>query len=380
MVTASARPAAPTPTDVLRGAVRRVQSRLGAGPRRDPRTPQVHRPADPRAVRSGSRSGRSAQPRRRARIRRAGAAHGPLGLSDGGPVGRVRRPQRARRRLQALGYVAGGSAIRATLHRRRTIPSVSSASIASCRTSRRSTWPATAAARSPSRRRCGPLPAMPMAWLRSRTWSAKPGDLASGVRRFAARASARSVECPGRVAARRLSDAGAARRRRRDVLTPLAAGADADVEVLRALAIAEARRGQPDAGIAPLGVRGRSHRTRRTPGRRRHHRSHGRTGVTRPPALEQAIAADPGLADAQSALAALLARRRPHRRRRCALAGRRTADASQYGRIFALGVAQARAGRPAQARAAFEFFVASAPPAALGAELAQARAGSSHSR
>ena len=36
-------------------------------------------------------------------------------------------------------------------------------------------------------------------------------------------------------------------------------------------------------------------------------------------------------------------------------------DSSELGRVFALGVAQARGGRPQAARAAFEFFVAAAP-------------------
>ena len=49
-------------------------------------------------------------------------------------------------------------------------------------------------------------------------------------------------------------------------------------------------------------------------------------------------------------------------------------DPAEYGRVFALGVAQARGGRTAQARMALEFFAAGAPPERYAREIAQARA------
>src|SRR5262249_39106378 len=49
-------------------------------------------------------------------------------------------------------------------------------------------------------------------------------------------------------------------------------------------------------------------------------------------------------------------------------------DPSELGRIFALGAASAQGGRTGAARTAFEFFVASAPPAEYGPQIAQARA------
>jgi cytochrome c-type biogenesis protein CcmH/NrfG len=91
-------------------------------------------------------------------------------------------------------------------------------------------------------------------------------------------------------------------------------------------------------------------------------------------AFEQALTRDPTLARAHSSLAALAV---DEGRVSDAAAHWREAvarDPSEFGRIFALGVAQARAGRTPQARAALEFFAAAAPPARYAGEIAQARA------
>ena len=49
-------------------------------------------------------------------------------------------------------------------------------------------------------------------------------------------------------------------------------------------------------------------------------------------------------------------------------------DASEYGRLFALGVAHARNGRNAKARPYLQFFADSAPAARYAPQIAQARA------
>jgi arylsulfatase A-like enzyme/tetratricopeptide (TPR) repeat protein len=159
------------------------------------------------------------------------------------------------------------------------------------------------------------------------------------------------------------------------LLSPVAARDDADVEVLRTLALATARAGSPDAALALL------QRARAVdPGEAQLLVDEGtvalmadRRGAARA-AFEQALTRDPALTRAHSSLAAL------------AVDEGRTADAivhwreavardpSEFGRIFALGVAQARAGRRPQARAALKFFAAAAPSARYAGEIAQARA------
>ena len=159
------------------------------------------------------------------------------------------------------------------------------------------------------------------------------------------------------------------------LLSPVAAGDDADVEVLRTLALATARAGSADAALALL------QRARAIdPGEAQLLVDEGtvalmadRRGAARA-AFEQALTRDPTLTRAHSSLAALavdegrLSDAAAHWREAVAR------DPSEFGRIFALGVAQARAGRTPQARAALEFFAATAPPARYAGEIAQARA------
>ena len=159
------------------------------------------------------------------------------------------------------------------------------------------------------------------------------------------------------------------------LLSPVAAREDPDVEILRSLALATARAGSPDAALALL-TRARAV----DPGEVQLLIDEGtvalmadRRGAARA-AFEQALARDPTLPRAHSSLAALavdegrLADAAAHWREAVAR------DPSEFGRIFALGVAQARAGRAPQARAALEFFVAAAPSSRYGGEIAQARA------
>jgi cytochrome c-type biogenesis protein CcmH/NrfG len=90
-------------------------------------------------------------------------------------------------------------------------------------------------------------------------------------------------------------------------------------------------------------------------------------------AFEQALARDAGLARAQSSLAAMAVE---DGRMDEAVSRWRAAvskDPAEYAPIFAMGVAFARGGRPAQARACLQFFADEAPPARYGPQIAQAR-------
>jgi len=158
------------------------------------------------------------------------------------------------------------------------------------------------------------------------------------------------------------------------LLTPLAAGDTADLQVLVALGLAQARAGRHADAIATL--------------------EHARTaypenamllvdiGTVRlmdnqrdeaRRAFEAAIARNPGLARAHSSLAAMLAEDgRPDD----AIAHWREAtrvDPSEYGRMFLLGVSFARAGRREPARACLTFFAEHAPAEPYAQQIATAR-------
>ena len=158
------------------------------------------------------------------------------------------------------------------------------------------------------------------------------------------------------------------------LLAPYANRPDTDVDVLTTLALARARLGATEEALALLS-RARTEdpgsaalfvnegTVQLMAGRREAARS----------AFEQALARDPGTARAHSSLAAIaidegqLDVAIPHWRAAVA------ADPAEYAPIFALGVAHARAGRVAAARACLEFFAGSAPPQAYAPQIAQAR-------
>jgi arylsulfatase A-like enzyme/Tfp pilus assembly protein PilF len=159
------------------------------------------------------------------------------------------------------------------------------------------------------------------------------------------------------------------------VLQPFAAQSDPELEVLVALAIAQARTGQPDAALETL-----SRAREQAPNNAMVlvdvgtvNMMAGRRDAARR-AFEEAVAQQPDTARAYSSLAALDAEAG---RTDAALAGWRRAvalDPAEYGPLFATGVSLARAGRAADARAYLDIFTSSAHSDRYGPQIAQARA------
>ena len=101
--------------------------------------------------------------------------------------------------------------------------------------------------------------------------------------------------------------------------------------------------------------------------------SNGRRAEARR-AFDAAVALDPGDPRAHGSLGALaIEDGQPERAAEHWRAAVRL-DAREYGRILALGIAMARAGRPTEARACLAFFAAHAPESRYAAELSRARA------
>jgi arylsulfatase A-like enzyme/Tfp pilus assembly protein PilF len=295
----------------------------------------------------------------------------------------ARRAERAdtASRLQALGYIGGAAAPRShytaaddpkqLIGIDRDLQNVVSAYTAGD----------TSRALSEARRIAEAHAAMPLAWLELAQLQRETGDLPSAIASFK-RAHVLAPDNP-QIA----SMLGASLTQHGDtreavaILTPLTSSDDADVEVIRTLALASARAGTFDRAIALL-ERARTFDSadpqllvdegtvqlmanRREPARA---------------AFQAALTRDPAFPRAHSSLAAM------------ALDDGRTADAaahwkeaaagdpSEFGRIFALAVANANAGRAPQARAALEFFVQSAPPSSYAGQIAQARAWLDHPR
>ncbi len=158
------------------------------------------------------------------------------------------------------------------------------------------------------------------------------------------------------------------------VLTPFAARRDADVDLLTTLAQARARLGAVDEALALL---------RRARDQAPHNAQPlihegtvllmaGRKAEAQA-AFEQALARDPSSARAQSSLAAIAVQdgRIDEAMRRWREAVAR--DPAEFAPIFSLGVAFARGGQLAQARACLEFFAEHAPSDRYGPQIAQAR-------
>jgi arylsulfatase A-like enzyme/Flp pilus assembly protein TadD len=159
------------------------------------------------------------------------------------------------------------------------------------------------------------------------------------------------------------------------VMTPDASADGADLQLLVALALAQARTGRYADAVATL-ERARAADPSSamlfvdlgTVRLMANHADEARRD------FEAAIAANPDLARAHSSLAAVNAEAgRTHD----AIAGWREAtrlDPAEYNRIFALGMSLARAGRNGPAAACLGFFAETAPPRLYGKEIAAARA------
>ena len=291
-----------------------------------------------------------------------------------GPVRAAAETGDAAARLRSLGYVSGGAATqraystaddpKQNIAADRELQQIVSEYVAGDGPA------ALASARTFATRH----PRMPLAWLQLAHLERDAGQLAAGID---ALRKAHAID-PRNVQVSTLLGAYLTQDNRADeaigVLTPLAAGEDADVETLRTLALATARRGSTDAALALI-ARARA----LDPGELQLFLDEGTIDLMadrRPAAraaFEQALTRDPNSTRAHSSLAVM------------AVDEGRTADAvthwreavtrdpSEYGRIFAMGVAQARGGRTAPARAALEFFVAGAPASHYAREIAQAR-------
>ena len=128
--------------DLLRGALRTAQSRVGA-PSRDPgRTDQVRRPPGPRAVRPGERPGRGPQPRGDAAPGARGDAGAARPAARGGPRDRAGARERRRPRAAAEPGLRGRRSEpgEGALHRGRRPEAPHASSTVCCSRWRASTW------------------------------------------------------------------------------------------------------------------------------------------------------------------------------------------------------------------------------------------------
>ncbi|HET7617236.1 MAG TPA: sulfatase-like hydrolase/transferase [Vicinamibacterales bacterium] len=216
-------------------------------------------------------------------------------------------------------------------------------------------------------------PKMPIAWLEVGHLEREQGNLAAGI---AALTRAHTLDKGSSQIAALLGGYLTQDGRPADAVALLDpyVGADADVDVLSTLALAQARLGKTETALALLR---RAHAEDPRDAMLFVHEGTvqlmaGRSAEARA-AFEQALARNPGLARAHSSLAAIDVDAGrpgdavPHWRAAVA------ADPSELGRIFGLGVAQARSGRVAQARAYLSFFAEAAPPDRYAPQIAQAR-------
>ena len=161
-----------------------------------------------------------------------------------------------------------------------------------------------------------------------------------------------------------------------ELLQPYAArrGADVDVQVLVALALAQSRAGRADDGLATLD-RARAQDPSNAmllvdvgtlqlmAGRR----------VEARKAFESALAINPEVARAHSSLAALAAEEGrpeealPHWRAAVGL------DPGEYGKLLAIAISLARSGRAAEARPYFQYFADTAPSSPYASDIERAR-------
>jgi arylsulfatase A-like enzyme/cytochrome c-type biogenesis protein CcmH/NrfG len=280
-----------------------------------------------------------------------------------------------RERLSTLGYIAGGSSMRRRYtdaddpKRLMSVDTMLQAIVSQDLAGNASGAIATA------RTVAAQYPRMPLAWLELAQLQRETGDVKSAI---ASLTHAHEID-PSNVQAAALLGASLTQDGRAAeavaTLEPLARTPDADVEILRTLALAKARGGSADEALHLL-ERARAANSNNpqvfvdeaTVDLIANRRPQARA------ALEEALRRDPDLPAAHSTLAALLA---DEGRGEEAAAHWRSAaarDPGEYSHIFALAVAQARAGHTAQARIAFEFFVASAPAALYSGQIAEAHA------
>ena len=278
-------------------------------------------------------------------------------------------------RLQSLGYVSGGSPLRTSYTESDDPKRLIEVDRALQSVVTRSLDGDSAGALAEARAIAARHPKMTVAWLQVAHLARETGDLDGGI---AALRHAFSID-PANAQAAALLGAYLTQANHApeavSVLTPLADREDPDVEVLRSLALAEARTGAADRGLRRL-----EQARAIDPNEAQLLVDEGTIDLManrRPQAkvaFEQALQRDPRQPRAQMSLGAMAL---DEGRDADAVAHWRAAvtrDPSEYGRVFALGAANAQAGRAAAARTAFEFFVASAPPAHFAAQIAQARA------
>lgn len=283
-------------------------------------------------------------------------------------------PASARERLGALGYVAGGTRVRTGYTEAddpkrligvdKDLQSIVADGLAG----------RTADALAVAQKVASAYPRMPLAWLEVAELQRERGDLQGAIDalRRASDIDPANAQVAALLGASLTQNGRAAEAV--TALEPFTQGTDADVEILRTLALAKARTGRTDEALQLLQ---RAHTAapdeaqifvdEATIDLMADRRPQART------ALEQALRRDPDLPAAHSTFAALLSDEGRGADAAAQWQAAAARDPSEYSRIFALGVAQARAGHPLQARIALEFFVSSAPPAHYAAQIAQAR-------
>ena len=280
----------------------------------------------------------------------------------------------ARERLAALGYISAGSAMRSRYteaddpKRLIAVDRDLQAIVSDDLTGN------VAGAIETAQRIARQYPRMPLAWLELAELRRETGDVKGAIDALtrASEIDPSNVQVATLLGASLIQAGRAADAVGR--LERFAAAPGADLEILRTLALAKARNGSPDEALQLLA---RAHAEDPEDAQLYVDEATIDLIARRPPqaraALEQALRRDPDLAAAHSTYAALLADE--GRGDEAATHWRAAAarDPGEYRRIFALGVAQARAGHTAQARIALEFFVASAPAAQYATEISQAR-------
>jgi arylsulfatase A-like enzyme/Tfp pilus assembly protein PilF len=217
-------------------------------------------------------------------------------------------------------------------------------------------------------------PRMAIAWLQLAHLSRETGDLRGAIAALdrAHALNASNTETASLLGGYLIQDGrpdAAAK-----LLASYAASSDADVDILTTMALAKARMGAADQALALI-ARARAEDPSNAMllvNEGTIHLMAGHRDLARR-AFEDALARDSGMARAHSSLAAMAIE---EGRADVAVAHWRAAvaaDASEFAPIFALGVAQAKAGREPAARACLTFFADEAPSARYGREIAQAR-------
>jgi len=298
------------------------------------------------------------------------------GIRSSGPVQAAHRESaEARERLRSLGYVTGSGAPPAAGHSEEDDPKrlIGLDTILQDILDRYLEGDLNGAltkGRDLVRRR----PSMSLAWMHLAHLEREAGNLDAAVdamRRAFALGAGNSE--PLALLGAYLTEAGRAAEAA-DLLEPAARASDADTDVLTSRALALARLNRTNEALATLSRARQSDPSNAmllvhvgtvelTSGNRAAARG----------AFEEALKLSPGLARAHSSLGVMSLEDGDRGRAVEHWKAATSRDPTEYGRILSLGIAFARNGRAADARACFEFFSANAPPSRYSRELDRVR-------